>query len=184
MSIIRASMDGIITVDEAQRVVIFNPAAEFVFGVSAMETIGTPLSGFIPARLRAACEQHVGQFGTPGVTKRQMGRQQRVLYGLRANGEAFPFEASISQISRKLYTVMLRDITELRRTQTSLKRPRAQQRALSANLQTIRETEKTPIARELHDDLGQQLTALKFAPCAPEHRLVALQAEETASCSR
>ncbi len=174
MGIIRSSMEAIITVDEAQRVVIFNPAAEFVFGLCAAEAIGSPLARFIPERFRAAHERHVDQFGATGVTERQMGHQQRVLYGLRANGEEFPIEASISQIrdlSGKLYTVMLRDITERLRAENSLKRSREELRELSANLQNVREAEKTRIARELHDDLGQQLTALKIDLSTLEQRL-------------
>ncbi|CAM2188736.1 two-component system, NarL family, sensor histidine kinase UhpB [Paraburkholderia sacchari] len=174
MGIIRSSMEAIITVDEAQRIVIFNPAAEFIFGLSAMEAIGAPLARFIPERFRSAHERHVDQFGATGVTERQMGRQQRVLFGLRANGEEFPIEASISQIrdaSGKLYTVMLRDITERLRAENSLKRSREELRELSANLQNVREAEKTRIARELHDDLGQQLTALKIDLSALAHRL-------------
>ncbi|MCA8122609.1 PAS domain-containing sensor histidine kinase [Burkholderia cepacia] len=153
MGIIRSSMEAIITIDEKQTVVIFNPMAEQVFGVSAMEAIGAPLSRFIPERFRAAHAKHVDQFGVTGVSERQMGRQ-RVLFGLRANGEEFPIEASISQIrdaSGKLYTVMLRE--------------------LSANLQNVREEEKTRIARELHDDLGQQLTALKMDLSMVEQQL-------------
>uniref|UniRef100_UPI0007C6FAC9 PAS domain-containing sensor histidine kinase n=1 Tax=Paraburkholderia ferrariae TaxID=386056 RepID=UPI0007C6FAC9 len=174
MGIIRSSMEAIITVDETQRVVIFNPAAEFVFGLSAMEAIGSPLARFIPERFRAAHERHVDQFGATGVTERQMGHQQRVLYGVRASGEEFPIEASISQIrdrSGKLYTVMLRDITERLRAENSLRRSREELRELSANLQNVREAEKTRIARELHDDLGQQLTALKIDLSTLEQRL-------------
>ncbi|WP_343665834.1 PAS domain-containing sensor histidine kinase [Paraburkholderia tropica] len=174
MGIVRSSMEAIITVDEAQRIVIFNPAAEFVFGLSAMEAIGSPLSRFIPERFRPAHARHVDQFGATGVTERQMGHQQRTLFGLRANGEEFPIEASISQIhdvSGKLFTVMLRDITERLRAEDSLKRSREELRELSANLQNVREAEKTRIARELHDDLGQQLTALKIDLSTLQNRL-------------
>ncbi|PYE14897.1 PAS domain-containing sensor histidine kinase [Paraburkholderia silvatlantica] len=174
MGIIRSSMEAIVTVDDTQRVVIFNPAAEQVFGLSAMEAIGSPLSRFIPERFRAAHAQHVEQFGETGVTERQMGRPQRVLHGLRANGEEFPIEASISQIrddSGKLFTVVLRDITERVRAEEALTRSREELRELSANLQNVREAEKTRIARELHDDLGQQLTALKIDLSALERRL-------------
>ncbi|SDD14981.1 PAS domain-containing sensor histidine kinase [Paraburkholderia lycopersici] len=174
MGIIRSSMEAIVTVDETQCVVIFNPAAEQVFGISAMEAIGSPLSRFIPERFRAAHAQHVEQFGVTGVTERQMGRPQRVLYGLRANGEEFPIEASISQIrdhSGKLFTVMMRDITQRVRAEEAITRSREELRELSANLQNVREAEKTRIARELHDDLGQQLTALKIDLSALERRL-------------
>ncbi|WP_175950291.1 PAS domain-containing sensor histidine kinase [Burkholderia sp. BCC0405] len=173
MGIIRSSMEAIITIDEKQTVVIFNPMAEQVFGVSAMEAIGAPLSRFIPERFRAAHAKHVDQFGVTGVSERQMGHQ-RVLFGLRANGEEFPIEASISQIrdaSGKLYTVMLRDITERQRADTALKQSREELRELSANLQNVREEEKTRIARELHDDLGQQLTALKMDLSVVERQL-------------
>ncbi|WP_254215877.1 PAS domain S-box protein, partial [Burkholderia multivorans] len=149
MGIIRSSMEAIITIDEKQTVVIFNPMAEQVFGVSAMEAIGAPLSRFIPERFRAAHAKHVDQFGVTGVSERQMGRQ-RVLFGLRANGEEFPIEASISQIrdgSGKLYTVMLRDITERLRAENAVRQSREELRELSANLQNVREEEKTAPCR-------------------------------------
>jgi two-component system, NarL family, sensor histidine kinase UhpB len=174
MGIIRSSMEAIITVDEAQTVLIFNPAAEAVFGVPAAQAIGSTLGRFIPERFRAAHARHIEQFGATGVTERQMGRQQRVLYGLRENGEEFPIEASISQTrdgDGKLYTVMLRDITERLRAENLLKQSREELRELSANLQNVREVEKTRIARELHDDLGQLLTALKIDLSALEHSL-------------
>jgi two-component system, NarL family, sensor histidine kinase UhpB len=173
MSIVHASSDAIITIDEAQRIIIFNPMAERVFGVSAMEAIGTTLDRFIPARYRAAHAGHVERFGVTGVSTRQMGRQ-RVLSGIRANGEEFPLEASISQIRDpmgKLYTVVLRDVTERVRAENALRQSREELRDLSANLQRAREEEKMRIARELHDDLGQQLTALKMDLSSVEQTL-------------
>ncbi len=164
MSIIRSAMEVIITIDESQRIVIFNPMAEKVFGCSAAEAIGTSLTRFIPERFRTHHEHHVRQFGVTGVSDRKMG-QQRVLYGLRANGEEFPIEASISQVQGeegKLYTVMLRDVTERVKAESALKASQEELQLLSANIQNVREEEKTRIARELHDDLGQQLTALKM----------------------
>jgi PAS domain S-box-containing protein len=178
MGIIRSSMEAIITIDEAQNIVIFNPTAERIFGVTAMEAIGTPISRFIPARFRDRHAQYVAQFGVTGISERQMGRQP-ILCGLRANGEEFPLEASISQIredSGKLYSVMLRDVTERVKSEDALRRSREELRRLSANLQNVREEEKTRIARELHDDLGQQLTALKMDVSALEFALISERA--------
>lgn len=54
------------------------------------------------------------------------------------------------------------DITDRRRAEEALRESREELQRLSANIQQIREEEKTRIARELHDDLGQLLTALKI----------------------
>jgi PAS domain S-box-containing protein len=54
------------------------------------------------------------------------------------------------------------DITEQKRAEQGLRKSRERARALSARLQSLREEERTSLARELHDHLGQLLTALKF----------------------
>jgi len=164
LGIIRSSMEAIITIDENLRIVMFNPMAERLFDCPAADALGTSLSRFVPERFRAGHEAHVRQFGVTGVSDRQMGGR-RILYGQRATGGEFPFEASISQFgdeNGKLYTVMLRDISAQVAAERSLQRSHEELRELSANLLNIREEEKSRIARELHDDLGQQLTALKM----------------------
>ncbi len=121
--IIASAMDGIISVDEQQRVVLFNPAAEKMFGVRMQEALGQELNRFIPERYREAHNAHVAAFGRTGVSSRHMGALG-VVSGLRANGEEFPVEASISQIrveGEKLFTVILRDISERVRAETALR---------------------------------------------------------------
>ena len=54
------------------------------------------------------------------------------------------------------------DITEKRRVEIELESSRQELRELSSYLQSIREEERTVIAREIHDELGQQLTGLKM----------------------
>nr|WP_092142415.1 PAS domain-containing sensor histidine kinase [Cupriavidus sp. YR651] len=162
--IIRSSMEAIITVDGDQRVVLFNPMAETLFAWPAERAIGRPLSDFIPERYRAAHEEHVRRFGNTGVSDRQMGRQL-ALYALRRDGIEFAIEASISQTAHegaKQYTVMLRDITERVGAEEALRRSREDLQQLSDGILAAREEEKRRIARELHDDLGQRLSALKM----------------------
>ncbi|WP_369804732.1 PAS domain-containing sensor histidine kinase [Cupriavidus sp. YR651] len=162
--IIRSSMEAIITVDSEQRVLLFNPMAETLFGWTAADAIGHKLSDFIPQRLRAVHEEHVRRFGVTGVSERQMGKQ-RILHALRRDGSEFPIEASISQTADpggKLYTVMLRDTTERMRAEQALHRSREELEQLSDGILAAREDEKRRIARELHDDLGQRLSALKM----------------------
>jgi PAS domain S-box-containing protein len=54
------------------------------------------------------------------------------------------------------------DVTEQKQAEQRLRQSRERARALSARLETLREEERTHLARELHDHLGQLLTALKF----------------------
>jgi signal transduction histidine kinase len=87
------------------------------------------------------------------------------LWGLRADGSEFPIEASISQVSEgghRYFTVILRDITTRKAAEESLRESQRELRELSARVLEAREDEKTRIARELHDELGQLLTGLKM----------------------
>ena len=146
--IIGSAMDAIISVDANQRITIFNEAAVKMFGCPAAQALGQPLDRFIPARFREAHRQHIEAFGSTGVTSRTMGRLGP-LSGLRANGEEFPIEASISQIEtagQKIYTVILRDITE---------RLSAQER-IEQHMTVLREQAQmlelaNVLAKDLHD---------------------------------
>jgi PAS domain S-box-containing protein len=163
-AIIQSAMDAIITVDEDQRIVLFNAAAERIFGCPAAEAVGGPLDRFLPERFRAAHREHVRHFGRTGTTTRMMGTRLALL-GLRANGEEFPIDASISQVvieDHKRYTVILRDITERKRAEEALERSYRELRELSAVMHEVREAERLRIARELHDELAQWLTAIKM----------------------
>ena len=121
--IIGSAMDGIVTVDEQQRIMLFNAAAEKIFDRSSAEMLGQPLDRLIPERFRATHAAHIQTFGRTHVTRRRMGNLGAI-YGLRANGEEFPLEASISQTEvngQKLFTVILRDITERKRVEEALR---------------------------------------------------------------
>ena len=118
-AIIESAMDAILTVDDAQRVVMFNQAAAAMFGCPSSEAIGQPLERFIPPRLRASHQGHMRAFGESRVTSRSMGQPGQVA-ALRAIGEEFPVEAAISHAAvsgRQLFTVILRDISERKRGQ-------------------------------------------------------------------
>ncbi len=135
-SIIESAMDAIITVDEEQRVVLFNRAAEQMFGCSTREVIGQPLDRFLPARYREGHRHHMREFGQSGATSRKMGKLGMVM-GLRLNGEEFPIEASISHIAvehKKYYTVILRDITDRKRTEDAHQESQRQLSTLIGNL--------------------------------------------------
>jgi PAS domain S-box-containing protein len=163
-AIVDSAMDAIITIDDKQRIVLFNDAAERIFGHSRENTLGTPLNQLIPERFRAAHAKHVERFGSTGETTRRMGAKL-VLYGLRADGEEFPIDASISQVSvggLKLFTVILRDVTDRVRADAAIARSHADLRSLSRAAHEALEGERRRVAREMHDELGQQLTAMKI----------------------
>ena len=121
-AIIGSAMDGIITVDRDQRIVLFNKAAEEIFRCPASEAIGQSLDRFIPERFRQVHRTHVADYGATGRTTRSM-YSPATLTGLRADGEEFPVEVTLSWVNvggQQLYTAILRDITQRRQTEAAL----------------------------------------------------------------
>ena len=108
--IISTSPDAIISVDDEQRITIFNEGAEKIFGYSKDEALGAPLDMLIPERFRS-------------VSAGSEGNRRASIAGRRKNGEEFPAEAMISKLKvgdKTLLTVALRDITERKRIEKEL----------------------------------------------------------------
>ncbi|MFB1481668.1 PAS domain S-box protein [Corallococcus sp. RDP092CA] len=121
--IVTHAADAIISVDAAQRIILFNASAERIFGYSAREALGQPLDILLPENLRAVHAAHVRRFARGAVTSRHMGERLPIL-GRRQGGETFPAEASIMKLEVEgtlLLTVILRDISERRKAEDLLR---------------------------------------------------------------
>jgi PAS domain S-box-containing protein len=119
-AIVQSAMDAIISIDAQFNVVLFNDAAARMFGVPAAEAIGRPLDRFLPPEVAPLHRVHLADYARRGISTRRMGNTALELSGVRASGERFPMEASISITGsgdRLLMTVMARDVTQLRLTE-------------------------------------------------------------------
>ena len=119
--IVSISADAIISIDEGQRITMFNEGAEKIFGYSKQEAIGAPLEILIPERFRAVHRQYIERFAASRQSARQIDERDAAIVGLRKNGAEFPAAAAISQLDlggKKLLTVALRDVTEPKRRES------------------------------------------------------------------
>ena len=160
--IIQHASDAIISTDAANTIVMANPSAAAMFATTVEDMQGSPLGRFINPQPGVG-ESGVAYFGDGG----RVGRRATdyAVSGIRVGGETFPLEGSVSTVLEDdipIHTIILRDVTGRHQVQEKLTRSHAQLRQLSAALQTIREEERTHIARELHDDLGQLLASLRM----------------------
>ena len=118
-----SATDAIITADESQTIVMANAAAAHMFRCTPGALIGAPLERLIPERQRQMHRREVQAFGDTQAQARHMGEARDVM-GLRADGQEFPLDAAISHLSvggRRLYTAILRDITERRSAEAALR---------------------------------------------------------------
>ncbi len=123
-AIITTTLNGIVTINTEQQIILFNPAAEKIFGCSASEAIGQGLEKFLPERYRHAHQDHIRRYIETDTSSRRKGLLD-TLYGLRATGEEFPLEAFISQSEvngQKLLTVIFQDITERKSAEENMRR--------------------------------------------------------------
>ncbi|HZI08502.1 MAG TPA: PAS domain S-box protein, partial [Archangium sp.] len=117
--IIAIAADAIISINEEQRITLFNQGAERIFGYSCGEVLGAPLEGLLPERFRSTHGEHVRGFGAGPLRQLRLDELREVI-GRRRDGEEFPAEATISKLKvdgQFVYTIALRDITERKRTE-------------------------------------------------------------------
>lgn len=109
--ILDTAMDAIISIDEGKSIILFNKAAEHMFGYKSEDVMGKNLDILIPLRFRPNHSDSIDRFAKTGVSQRSMGSLGKIS-GIRKSGNEFPIEASISQINlngEKIFTVILRD---------------------------------------------------------------------------
>ncbi len=159
-TLVESTTDAVYVKDLAGRYLWFNPAAAALTGKAAAEVIGRDDTALWPA-----AEAQV-----------IMADDRRIMAGDRP--QLIEEEVTTPAGRRTLFTTkgplrgadgspigvfgIARDITPRRLAEDELRASHAQLRALAARLCTIREEQGAHIAREIHDVLGQQLTALKF----------------------
>jgi len=161
--IVHSASDAILSVDEDTTILLANPAAAQMFNASVNVMQGARLSRFIQSPTPEA-RTPLDYFPAGGGRAGRRATDYAVT-GIRAGGQLFPVEGSISSVEhegRRVFTVILRDVSERHLVQQKLARSHDQLRQLSSALQSIREEERTHIARELHDDLGQLLASLRM----------------------
>jgi polar amino acid transport system substrate-binding protein len=123
--ILENATDGILTVDDAQRVLRFNPEAERIWGYSADEVLGREMTMLLPEYIREAHLSRIHSFRDSektGVTINDRGLQ---LAGLRKDGQQFPAEVGISKAEidgEMQYTAFVRDITDRKRAEAEIVR--------------------------------------------------------------
>jgi PAS domain S-box-containing protein len=143
--IVGSAMEAIITFDDGQRVTLFNAAAERMFGRSAEKAIGSAVEGFFHPSFGGEFLSDVCRAAALEAEQRSHGGPQhpphsREMTGVRAGGEEFPIEASISCLdlkTEKVFTVIARDIAERRRAEEALRQQAARLEAFADELKSV-----------------------------------------------
>jgi len=157
-AVFSTAVEGILTIDDRGRIDSVNPAAERMFGWSAPELIGRNISTLMPEPYRAQHDGYLANYLSTG--ERRVIGIGREVFGQRKDGSLFPIDLSVGEFSvggRRLFTGIVRDITERRRLQSEVLR--------------IGEMAQQRIGRDLHDDLCQQLAGIEFLSQSLANRL-------------
>ena len=154
-TVVRALPDVVSRIRDDGLVLDFHVPEAFTTEFPAENMVGRRLQDVIPHEL-------ADKFVTALAEVRRTGGTASYDYQVEVNGRTRHREVRIAPVGPDEVISMLRDVTVLREHETALERSQTELRALAAHLQEIREDERTRLSREVHDVLGQQLTAIRL----------------------
>ncbi|HYW51351.1 MAG TPA: PAS domain-containing sensor histidine kinase [Gemmatimonadaceae bacterium] len=170
-SVLHIASDAVLCVDEAQVIRFFNDGAARIFGYSAADVLGQPLSLLLPSRFHGSHAEHIRRFGGGDSSARRMSERSPI-FGRRQNGEEFSAEAAIVRVAHGdaiLFAVVMRDVTEQRRNEAVV------QQALTAAESAVRD--RDDMLGLVSHDLRNPVNAMKMLASA----LLRIPADESAS---
>src|SRR2546430_1476624 len=113
--IVSTAMDAIVGFDSTGKVTLLNGAAERVFGYRSADAVGEPVGKLFPVDSRGFVVKRLTGIASPGGGKTNKAHTPLSMNALRANGETFPIEASVSAMegaNGPTYTIIIRDVSE------------------------------------------------------------------------
>jgi PAS domain S-box-containing protein len=169
-SIVESSNDAIISKLPDGTVLSWNDGATRLYGYTAEEMIGKPVSMVVPPDRQEEWQELMER------AKRGECVSNVETVRIRKDGSRVDVAFKLSPVKDErgeivALSAIVSDITDQKRAQEELRDSREHLRALAAHLQMVREEERTRISREIHDELGQMLTGLKMDLRWVENRL-------------
>jgi PAS domain S-box-containing protein len=155
-ALLDATTDGACLMDLDGTIVALNEEMARRHGISAKDLIGTCAWDSLPKEVVPGRKAKVAEVIGAG----RPARFEDTRSGRRILSSVWPIVDSGGRVVR--VAVFGRDVSEERRGERELRDSREELRLLAARQQEVREQERLGIARELHDEMGQQLTVLKM----------------------